>query len=455
MNNRSLRLRLMVLASLVISVILIISGLAFYWLFQRHVEKFVMAELTTHFEQLAAGLVLNPGGQLELRSNLTDPRFLVPGGGLYWQVDVKGQLSLRSRSLWDAQLEVPTPPEQPEEDHAHVLLLPFGGEIFALEKLVTVEGEAGKETRAVVTVGLERLRVTEAAGVFARQIIAGLAVVYAALLFGSLGMIMLGLKPLQRLKDAVVLAKTDEDQLSTDAFPSEVMPLVEEINALTEARRAQLESARKRASNLAHGLKTPLTVLSTVATELATVGQHAAARTIKENTQLMRGFVERELTRSRMADGSRSYRAPLRQTVESVVNTMKRAPRGDALIWSINLPQQAFVQMDATDLLELVGNLTDNARKYARAMVRLSYDGINFTVEDDGPGVDEAKLDSIMARGVRVDETVSAVVDGQGIGLSIVKDLAEVYQLQVSATKSVLGGLAVRVELPFAPGRTA
>jgi signal transduction histidine kinase len=450
MNNRSLRLRLMVLASSVISVILIFSGLVFYWLFQRHVEKFVMAELNTHFEHLAAGLSLKKDGSIDLRDKGADPRFQVPGGGLYWQIDVKEHPSLRSRSLWDSQLDVPTPPDGTEENHAHIMPLPFGGEIFALEKLVTIENDTGKEANAVVTVGLDRQRVTDAAATFAREIIVGLAVVYAALLLGSLAMIMLGLKPLQRLRDAVAKANAGDAALPTGEFPSEVLPLVEEINALTQARRQQLDSARKRASNLAHGLKTPLTVLSAVASELATDHQTDAAQTINANTQQMRDLVERELARTRMSDGSRSYRAKLDLIVASVINTMKRAPRGDELTWSIEVPKQAIVQMDATDLLELVGNLSDNARKYARSMVRLSHDGNSFVVEDDGPGVDDSKLGSIMARGVRLDQSKS---DGQGIGLSIVKDLADVYQLKLTAEKSVLGGLALRIALPLAPAR--
>jgi hypothetical protein len=168
----SLKLRLLSLAALGISLVLGLAGLGFSLLYRQHVEKFVLTELSTHMEQLLAGVTVGSDGKVAVVSALSDPRFEQPGGGLYWQVDVAGQKSLRSRSLWDEAIVVPTPPKSTDEDHAHILVLPSGGELFALEKLVVAESDAGLERNLVVTVGIDRGRVTNPISEFLQALLA-------------------------------------------------------------------------------------------------------------------------------------------------------------------------------------------------------------------------------------------------------------------------------------------
>jgi signal transduction histidine kinase len=168
------------------------------------------------------------------------------------------------------------------------------------------------------------------------------------------------------------------------------------------------------------------------------------ADSIALNTSQMRDLVDRELTRSRMADGRQTNRTNLHDVVQKVVTTMKKAPRGDALLWNLSLQQDLHVQMEAVDLTELLGNLMDNARKHATELVRISHDGHTLTVEDDGEGVSHSELQAILQRGVRLDEKRP----GSGIGLAIVSDLAEVYGLTLNVRRSDLGGLAIEVAMP-------
>jgi signal transduction histidine kinase len=219
---------------------------------------------------------------------------------------------------------------------------------------------------------------------------------------------------------------------------------VGEVNALVEAREKQIERARQRAGNLAHGLKTPLTVLTTTALQLAESGRKEESANIRLAVGQMRDLVDRELARSRMAAGVASHRSGLLPAVERVVETLKRAPRGDVLTWTIEVPAATQVAIDATDLLELLGNLIDNARKHARSLVRISHTGKELIVEDDGPGVAEDKMHTITRRGVKLD----ALTPGTGLGLSIVSDLAEVYGFNLLLEKSELGGLKIVVSLP-------
>jgi signal transduction histidine kinase len=440
----SLRLRLLSLAAIGISLVLLLAGSGFYWLYQRHVEKFIMTELATHLDQLLGNVTVADNGTVLVASELSDPRFTVPGGGLYWQIDVPGQESLRSRSLWDDAIVVPTPPATTEEDHAHIFTLANGEEVFGLEKLVIASSDTGLEKQLVITVSIDRGRVTSPVREFAQLLASGLAATYAALLAAALAIVHFGLRPLQAVQQGIRALREGQNSFDASNMPREVAPLAEEVNALVEAREQQVERVRQRASNLAHGLKTPLAVLQAIANELRLQNQQETADHITLNASQMRDLVERELTRSRAAQtGAGAHHTPLLDTCERLLKTTCKAPRGDALNWHVSIASEATVCIDAVDLMELVGNLLDNARKHAISTVILRYNGNTLSVEDDGPGVPDGNLQNIFQRGVRLDEKGA----GTGIGLAIVADLADVYGLPLLARKSDLGGLAIDVGL--------
>ncbi|MFT3671999.1 sensor histidine kinase [Aestuariivirga sp.] len=440
----ALRFRLTLLAAFAISALLAVAGVAFSYLFEVHVQRFVVGELNTHFQQLASGLAYDTDGKLRNRAVMSDPRFAQPQGGMYWQVDEVGQPSLRSRSMWDESFSVPTPPTAPEEDHAHVMPGPGGKDVLALEKLIFVTDRSGVDHRLVVTIGMEKARVQGTISNFGKPMIAGLAVLYFTLLASVLLIIFLGMRPLKMLRESVEALRMGKATRVGGEHPEEVAPLVNEVNALVEAREKQLERARQRAGNLAHGLKTPLTVLTATATQLAVSGQTERSSQIRLAVDQMRDLVDRELARSRMAAGASSHRSPLLPAVERVVETCRRAPRGEDITWAVDVPPRTQIAIDGTDLLELLGNLIDNARKHAQSEVRVTHDGRYLVVEDDGPGVAPDKLATITRRGVKLD----ALSPGSGLGLSIVSDLAEVYDFELAFEKSSLGGLKASVGLP-------
>jgi signal transduction histidine kinase len=442
----SLRNRLLIFAVLSISFVLIIAGMGIAALYKAHVENFVLTELTSHSDQLLGITNLTEAGLIDVDAELSDPRFQQPGGGLYWQIDADGQSSLRSRSLWDESMIIPTPPGTEEEEHAHILVLPNGNEIFAMERRVTLTNDKGLEKSAVVTMGIDRSRVTTPISQFLRSFLGGLLLTYAALLLSMITLIWLSLRPLISVKGKIAEMRAGHTVFETGDLPSEVLPLANEVNALSAAREVQLERARQRASNLAHGLKTPLAVMQAIANELRQKGMGTQADGIGMNASQMRDLVDRELTRSRIASGHGNYKALLAATLDRVIATMKKAPRGDILVWEQTVSEAVSVAMDRTDLLELVGNIVDNGRKHAGSKVRLSFNKGVLTVEDDGRGVPEDQLASIMQRGVRLDEKLP----GSGIGLAIVADLAEVYGLTVTARRSDLGGLALDIRIPEA-----
>jgi signal transduction histidine kinase len=446
MKTWSLKWRLSLFAALGISIVLGLAGVAFAWLYREHVERFVMTELNLHMDQLLGNVLLDTSGKIRVVAALSDPRFEQPGGGLYWQIDVEGQESLRSRSLWDETIVIPTPPETTEENHAHILTLPDGQEIFSLEKMVVVDGSSGSEKAVIVTVGIDRMRITTPVTEFQRALVSGLAITYAALLATVLALISLGLRPLKAVQRGLAALRTGAKVFDAQGLPDEVTPLAEEVNALVAARESQLVHARQRASNLAHGLKTPLAVMQAIANDLSAKRQTDASQAIALNTGQMRDLVDRELTRSRMAEGLLIDRVELLPVIKRVLATMRKAPRGEAIDWALKVPSGVSIAMDGVDLMELMGNLLDNARKHAKSKICVTYSDQALTIEDDGKGVDAAALSNILQRGVRLDEKSP----GSGIGLAIVSDLADVYGLSLELRRSELGGLAVVVGMKAA-----
>ena len=447
MKINSLRFRLMALAATAISLVVAVTGIAFYLLFQWHVERLLAGELDLHFQRLLANTVVDADGTIRIVGKLSDPRFAEPNGGLYWQVNTDGQQPIRSQSLWDGALELDNPPTPEDPNRTQIIVGPLGTDVFALERLVSIPVTAETDKRVLYTVAQDRSHVSNAITGFATSTIRGLGLVYAALLAGSALMIALGLRPLTALRKGIEAVRTGKVHRLAENVPTEIAPLVVEVNGLVAAREKQLERARQKASNMAHGLKTPLAVMMSIADDLKRSGHMQEANEIRQTASQMHDLVERELAKSRLSDGSSTHRADLPRVISRVIETLRRAPRGDVLEWRVDITQNTELAIDPTDLTELLGCVLDNARKHAASVVRVSYDGATLCIDDDGPGVDDDKLNSILKRGVRLDSTKP----GSGLGLAIVSDLADVYEFDLSVARSPLGGLRVSAGIPPAP----
>jgi signal transduction histidine kinase len=412
------------------------------YVFERDIERRVVSELQNHMLQLVGAVRADANGEIKLARPLADPRFDRPLGGLYWQIDSEGVDVARSRSLWDQKLEVPTPPKEEQEAHLHSLTAPDGAELYSLERFVLVDVN-GVLKPFVVTVGIDRREIREAVSSFAFDLALALAVLAAALLLASWIQVSVGLRPLQLLRDKLATIRAGRQSRLTGQFPDEVEPLVDDLNALLVSREEQLARARHRAGDLAHGLKTPLTVLSAIAGDVKSAGLEKEARDIELQTEHMRSHVERELVRARLASGRATALTPLAPAVDRLVETMIRAPGGDGISWTKDVPISAEVPIDSDDLTELLGNVLDNARKWARSAVRIRFADGALSVADDGPGIPEHQRDSVIERGVRLDQRVA----GSGMGLAIVRDIGEVYGLALTLGRSEFGGLEVKIGL--------
>jgi signal transduction histidine kinase len=450
MRRGSLRLRLLAAGAGSILLALTIAGFGLLLLFERHVERRIALELQAHLRQLVSGVGRAPDGSLAIASPLAEPRFREPLSGLYWQVSAEPDgPALHSRSLWDAALELPQDEPADGEVHEHTIPGPGGASLLVIERVVTLaDNLGGGAVRAAVA--LDRSEIHAAGLAFASELALSLAILALFLVMAAWVQVTVGLRPLDTVRQRLGEVRAGRETRLRGAFPDEVRPLALEVDHLLDAQEAALTRARARAADLAHGLKTPLTVLASDAEELRARGETRVADEIASVAEVMRRHVERELVRARAGNPVRVGQAalPLRPVATRVVEVLRRTPRGRTLTWRVDLPEELAARMDGQDLAEILGNLAENAAKWAVSEVRIGGEGegeaVTFWVEDDGPGVPEDSIGTVLARGGRLDEAQP----GTGLGLAIVHDLVGAYDGSLALRRSPLGGLLAVVRLP-------
>jgi len=452
MSAKSLRLRLFVAAAVSIIIALFIAGMALVGIFERYVARRISAELDTYVRQLAANVSVSSDGSLQLSRSLADPRFDQPLSGLYWQVgDDSTSVKLRSRSLWDHVIELPDDPLKPGIVHRHDLPGPNGETLFVSERgIIYTVGDGTRLLRIMAAVN--RAEIVDARSAFTSDVALSLAILAVVLLVAAWGQIAIGLRPLEAVRRSVNAVRAGEQKAITVKEPEEIMPLVAEVNSLLEAKAKTIETAKARAANLAHGLKTPLTVLATDAERLRRKGDTEIADELQDLAFGMRRHIDRELSRARLQSAAATVGRPtaIREVIEGVIKTLSRSPKGAKVSWSIDVSSRATTSVAEEDATELFGVLLDNALKWSNTEVRIAGDGNNrlrIVIEDDGPGVSADQLVRLGRRGVRLDETT----EGSGLGLAIATDIIEAYGGEMSFGIRAPHGLQVVIVLPRPP----
>jgi signal transduction histidine kinase len=445
----SLRLRLLAAGAASIVLALAIAGFGLLLLFEWHVERRMAAELGSHLNQLVSSVARAGDGTLEVGSPLAEPRFLQPLSGLYWQIAEEGSSTvLRSRSLWDGTLILPPDGPAAAEIRRHTIPGPGGASLLAVARRISLPASLGSGMIRVV-VALDRAEVHAAGLAFAADLVPSLAVLAAVLIAAAWIQVGVGLRPLDAVRRRLAQVRSGAIARLGTVFPDEVRLLAAEVDHLLDAQEKAVTQARARAADLAHGLKTPLTVLSADARELRARGDTRLADEIESLAAGMRRHVERELVRARVGLRARSGPVqPVRPVVEQVIGVLRKTPQGQALSWKTAAMDDLAVRMDAQDLAEILGNLAENAATWASGAVRIEgrreADAVTLSVEDDGPGVPEDRFDIVLARGGRLDETRP----GTGLGLAIVGDLVEAHGGSLALRRSSRGGLRAEIRLP-------
>ncbi|WP_338032705.1 HAMP domain-containing sensor histidine kinase [Chromatium okenii] len=447
-----MRLRLWLGAIVSISIALTVAAFGLITLFEHHVERRIDAELRLQLNQLAAALVVASDGSVSLSSEPADPRFSQPLSGLYWQIDSATTPGLlRSRSLWDTQLQLPADPLAPGGVHAHLLAGPGQQPVLVRERQVRLHTATAQPLR--LAVALHRAELTAARADFAADMQPYLALIVIVLLLATLAQIHTGLAPLEAVRRGVGAIRSGQAPRLADHYPLEVMPLVSEVNALLAARAEAIERARVWTADLAHGLKTPLTALAADAQRLREQGHPALADDLEQLATAMRRRVDRELIRARVRSGTARHEARVEvgSAIARLLRVLQRTPEGERLAWQVEMPLEVQVALMPDDLLDLLGNLLENAAKWARSSVTVTVttdaEWLDIAVSDDGAGVAAAQLPRLGERGLRLDQHK----EGSGLGLAIVRDIVDAYGGAVTFEAADAGGLLARVRLPVAP----
>lgn len=450
MSLRSLHVRLLVAAIISTSAALVIAGFGLVNLFGHHVERTLDRQLETFISELIGGIEPDGKGGIVLTRSLSDPRFDEPLSGLYWQIqDDAHRILIRSRSLWDDLLDLPRDELALNVVHRHESPGPGGQHLLVREQQVIVLPET-LAYRLRVAVAIDRGDLIGSRAAFSKDLWPYLLVLGVTLLLAAGWQVHMGLAPLDQVRRGVLAIRTGHARRLPPGYPDELQPLVSEINDLLSSRDQAVEDAQAWSGDLAHGLKTPLTALSADAQRLRDLGQDDMADGLEELADGMRQRVDRELIRARLRNpvARAPQRTPLGKTLAAVVNTLKRVPAGENLDWRVDIPEGVEVTMPVVDLAELLGNVLDNAVKWAereiRVVVTRDREAWRVLVEDDGPGVPETELARLGERGLRLDERTV----GTGLGLAIVRDICAAYACRLEFSGAASGGLAVAVYLP-------
>jgi signal transduction histidine kinase len=441
----SLALRLVLAAALWIGAALLIGGLVLSAIFRDYAERTFDGRLTVLLDSLIAVTELDDQGRPKLTRGLGEPRFDIPYSGWYWEIAVGGSPLLRSRSLWDESLPLSAQPAATEP-----LLADVDGPND--ENLRLVEREVGlpaARERLHFAVGGDRGEMENEVRSFNTTLGWSLSTLGLGLLTALLLQVRFGLQPLRRMRQAIVAVRTGRAQRLDGEFPVEIEPLSDELNILIDHNAAVLERARTQVSNLAHALKTPLSVLTN---EAGAGGGAALAETVKRQTTAMRRHVDHYLSRARAAAATRvlGVRTEVAPVVEDLRRTLERIYVDRAIRIEAEAPAGLAFRGERQDLEEMLGNLIDNACKWARMRVAVSVraegDRIHVTIDDDGAGLPADQRTAVFDRGTRLDESVP----GSGLGLAIARDIAELYHGAIALEDSPLGGLRALLILPAA-----
>lgn len=456
---RSLHRRLLWLTLGGMALALLLSGLALTALFRDHVVNQFQAALARQLDQLVVELEFTDG-QLSVDADaMLDPRLLKPYSGLYWQIDVLGPQqqttlgALRSRSLWDANLAVSGRGRAVSGTlEVSRAIGPAGEQLLVLQRVVHVPESPERNYRLIVAGDLRfNLEATRRFGLLLALALGGLFGLFG---LGAWAQVSIGLRPLRELQQALVAVREGRTARLEGHFPQEVAPLVGDFNQVLSSNAEVVQRARALAGNLAHALKTPLAVLENEAERAQRQHNEVAIPLLREQFGLIRSQVDWHLTRARIAasHGLPGRHAALQEVIRGLLRVLGRAFAARGLTFHC-APDQIDLRFagEAQDLQEMLGNLLENACKWAAANVWITVLAgeapatLVVRIEDDGPGIAPEQLEHVRQRGVRLDEQTP----GSGLGLAIVQELVQLYGGKLDLQARAGGpGLSASVQLP-------
>jgi len=430
-----------------------VAGWGLRALLREHIEQQLQVQLAAQLDVLSAAVDWEPGKGIAVMPPASDARFARPLSGLYWQIDRLGdqpQKALaRSRSLWDQTLTLPArrAARSASDDRPLSLRGAQGQTLLALARTLQLPEDDAPPLRLVVA-GDEAL-VAEPLARFTRLLLLAMATLAAGLVLAVVVQLQLALAPLERLRQRLAAVRDGQAERIAGRFPRELEPLVQEFNRVLAANAELVQRARTQAGNLAHAVHTPLTILGNAAAR----ENSTLAALVREQVRIAERQVDHHLARARAAAAVRAtgLNTPVLAPLHAILRTMRRLHAGRTVAFELAPGAvDARFRGEEQDLYEMLGNLVDNAGKWARARVVVDVqragERLCLDVDDDGPGIPADERARMFERGVQLDERRP----GSGLGLDIVRTLAETYGGRIEALPSPLGGARLRLYLPAA-----
>ncbi len=456
MRANSLALRLFLSATAWTIVTLVVTGFVLSSLYRQAVERSFDRRLGVYLRTLVADVAAPDDSPDKFPQSVSEPLFELPLSGWYWQVtrlDVTKPDVRASRSLWDGglpRLPDPSSPVLPGALRQGYVPGPEDQKLRLVERTI----DLGDEGRFLVSVAGDSVEIDEETHAFDRALAITFGVLALVLLLITAFQVRFGLAPLKRISQDLAAIRGGFKERLEGRFPVEIDLLARETNALLEANREIVERARTHVGNLAHALKTPLSVMFN---EASTRGEDPLAAKVREQIDIMRDQVTRHLERARLAArmtvvGSITEVYPV---VQSLARTMEKTHHDKGLSIRVDAPHDALFLGERQDLEEMIGNLVDNACKWAQSRVAIEVSSeqhepkrhvLRIVVDDDGRGLAPSEREQVAQRGRRLDETKP----GSGLGLSIVLELASLYGGSLTLGTAPLGGLRAELVLPAA-----
>jgi len=455
MRANSLAVRLFLWATAWTVVILIITGVALSTLYRHAVERAFDRRLDVYLRTLVADVASPEEAGDKFPQSIGEPLFELPLSGWYWQVtrlDAKTPEVHSSRSLWDSNLPR-LPPDKSSADSEYRQGYAPGPEDQDL-RLVERNIDLGADGRYLIAVAGDAAEIDDETHSFDRAIVITFTALTMALLLTTALQVRFGLAPLARISESLAAIRSGRAERLQGEFPVEIAPLARETNALIDANREIVERARTHVGNLAHALKTPISVIVNEAS--ARSGDPFALKVL-EQTDIMRDQVARQLERARLVarSGVVGTLVDVPPVVTALARTMEKLHRDREIAIDVDVPGLARFRGEQQDLEEMVGNLVDNGCKWAKSRVAIEVltdqaaadddkGRVRIIVDDDGPGLSPAQREQVALRGQRLDETKP----GSGLGLSIVVELAGLYGGVLTLGTAPIGGLRAELALP-------
>ena len=461
MRTNSLAFRLFATAAAWVLLVLPVAGMIIYSLYREEVENSYDRRIGVLLTVILSDSIDHGDTEPGIPKDVGEPLFEITHSGWYWQIkplDGRPGRLLVSRSLADERIPLPSEAKVEPNDREvrwATLAGPLEQTVRVAETIyVFGEGQSAQRYSVAVAAALEE--VENSLLTFRTRLGLALALAGIGLLAVNLFQIRFGLLPLQQVEKGLSAIRSGEASRLDAALPQEIVPLQQELNALLKSNQDIVERARTHVGNLAHALKTPLAVILNEARD-----DHSSfARKVSEQAEIMGRQISLYLDRARMASriGVIGRVTEVRPVGESLIRVLERIYQDRQLSYIMECPAGTRFQGERQDLEEMLGNLLDNASKWARSRVMLSVAALpceetngarpclEIRVEDDGPGLTEQQLSEPIIRGRRLDETKP----GSGLGHSIVADLAHSYSGRLELYRAEIGGLSVRLTLPLA-----